>query len=199
MDLQKSEENTWFFLFLNPTLIPPLTCSDHSPNIQTHREVWRVFPPESQTASLCCLCLLPSDILFTISTHLRVIILGNACLTAPINSKLLLKCMKNTLERLNVCTHTHTQQTYSHSQSLLLNNFHIRRDGGGTQREDQAAHNATKLYFRGKYWHVEPQRGDRLSSHQHLTLYWHAQHARGEQSAGCGGTTDSCTGVFPLC
>lgn len=50
--------------------------------------------------------LLSFDILFTISTHLRVIILGNACLTAPINSELLLKCMKNTLERLrlDVCT-----------------------------------------------------------------------------------------------
>lgn len=47
-------------------------------------------------------CLLSFDILFTISTHLRVIILGNACLTAPINSGLLLKCMKNTLERLGL-------------------------------------------------------------------------------------------------
>lgn len=52
------------------------------------------------------LCLLPFDIVFTISTHLRAIILSNARLTSPINSKLLLKCRKNAPERLwlNVCT-----------------------------------------------------------------------------------------------
>lgn len=43
-------------------------------------------------------CLLSFDILCTISAHLRVIILGGACLTAPINCSPVLQRLKNLLK-----------------------------------------------------------------------------------------------------
>lgn len=108
----RKEENPWqnekyslffHFTFIFFTKTVPITgTQDFSLRIrQYHSTVGKLLPH-----LIMSLILLSFDILFTISAHLRVIIPGNAYFTAPIHSKLLLKCMKNTPERLhlNVCT-----------------------------------------------------------------------------------------------
>lgn len=105
------------------------------------------------------LCLLSFDILFTISTHLRVIILGNACLTAPINSKLLLKCMKNTFER-RMYAQLYSTFTMCCCRCWITFTSHLNTNGGtrtgryrGREISLHRSCEMTKLHFKGKYWH----------------------------------------------